>query len=119
MNATTVQEGPTVAEGITTIALRPLRSREPCNDCGISRSDDPGRHGRAFQFVHPRYDALDEIDGRPLLSQGSIEGITTLRRERPRRMKRLVPRHTWQLVEPYGLAPKDGEPADAPRRMSR
>jgi hypothetical protein len=42
------------------------------------------------------------------------EGITTLRRERPRRMKRMVPRHTWQLVEPYGLARRM-----ASRRMRR
>lgn len=41
------------------------RHRDLCTDCGISRSSDPGRCGRACQFIHPRYDALEErVHGR-------------------------------------------------------
>jgi coenzyme F420 hydrogenase subunit beta len=41
----------------------------------------------------------------------AIETILHLRREEPRRMKHMVPRHVWRLVAPYGLAPKrDEEP---------
>ncbi len=39
----------------------------------------------------------------------AIETILHLRREKPRRMKAMVPAHVWALVAPYGLAPKDGE----------
>ncbi|MGD8956746.1 MAG: Coenzyme F420 hydrogenase/dehydrogenase, beta subunit C-terminal domain [Chromatiaceae bacterium] len=39
----------------------------------------------------------------------AVETIVHLRREAPRRLKSMVPAHVWTLVEPYGLAPKDGE----------
>jgi coenzyme F420 hydrogenase subunit beta len=39
----------------------------------------------------------------------AVETIVHLRREEPRRMKSMIPRHIWKLVAPYGLAPKDGE----------
>jgi coenzyme F420 hydrogenase subunit beta len=38
-----------------------------------------------------------------------LEGIMTLRRERPRRMRRMVPDFAWRLASPYGLTPQDGE----------
>jgi coenzyme F420 hydrogenase subunit beta len=42
------------------------RPRDLCTDCGISRSRDPGRCGRACQFIHPRYDELErQVHGRP------------------------------------------------------
>jgi coenzyme F420 hydrogenase subunit beta len=37
------------------------------------------------------------------------EAVLTLRRERPRRLARMVPAHAWALVAPYGLAPRAGE----------
>lgn len=47
-------------------ALRAPRPRDLCTDCGISRSDDPSRCGRACQFIHPRYAALETaVHGRP------------------------------------------------------
>jgi coenzyme F420 hydrogenase subunit beta len=43
----------------------PARDRDLCTDCGISRSSDPGRCGRACQFIHPRYDELERrVHGR-------------------------------------------------------
>ena len=37
------------------------------------------------------------------------EGILTLRRYHPRRMKRMVPAHAWQLAAAYGIRPEPGE----------
>ena len=39
----------------------------------------------------------------------AVETIIHLRREQPRRMRSMIPQHVWNLVRPYGLAPKDGE----------
>lgn len=39
--------------------------RELCTDCGISRTSDPKRCGRACQFIRPDYDALEaQVHGR-------------------------------------------------------
>lgn len=35
------------------------RARDLCTDCGISRSSQPARCGRACQFIHPRYAELE------------------------------------------------------------
>jgi coenzyme F420 hydrogenase subunit beta len=44
----------------------PARSRDLCTDCGISRSSEPERCGRACQFINPRYDELETlVHGRP------------------------------------------------------
>lgn len=44
---------------------RPARPRDLCTDCGVSRSSDPGRCGRACQFIAPRYDELERrVHGR-------------------------------------------------------
>jgi len=39
----------------------------------------------------------------------AIETVLHLRREEPARMKHMIPDHVWTLVDPYGLAPGDGE----------
>ena len=39
----------------------------------------------------------------------AIETILHLRRDQPSRMKNMVPPHTWDLVKPYGLTPKQNE----------
>ena len=39
----------------------------------------------------------------------AIESVVHLRRERPRRMRYMLPDHIWQLVRPYGLAPSANE----------
>ncbi len=45
--------------------LRPVPFRDLCTDCGISRSSDPSRCGRACQFINPRYAELERrVHGR-------------------------------------------------------
>ncbi|MBK5932554.1 coenzyme F420 hydrogenase subunit beta [Rhodovulum imhoffii] len=46
--------------------LDPPVSRSLCTDCGISRTADPKRCGRACQFITPDYPALEtRVHGRP------------------------------------------------------
>lgn len=47
--------------------------------------------------------------GRARIEMKAIETVLHLRRERPQQMKHMVPDHVWDLVEPYGLAPEEGE----------
>jgi coenzyme F420 hydrogenase subunit beta len=45
--------------------FRPAPPRALCTDCGISRTDDPKRCGRACQFIRPDYAALEtRVHGR-------------------------------------------------------
>jgi coenzyme F420 hydrogenase subunit beta len=37
----------------------------------------------------------------------AIETVLHLRRERPRRMRHMIPAHVWELVRRYGLAPRE------------
>jgi coenzyme F420 hydrogenase subunit beta len=39
----------------------------------------------------------------------AAETVLHLRRERPARMRHMIPAHVWRLLEPYGLGPRDGE----------
>jgi coenzyme F420 hydrogenase subunit beta len=39
----------------------------------------------------------------------AAETVLHLRREEPAKMKNMVPEHIWNLAEPYGLTPEDGE----------
>ena len=39
----------------------------------------------------------------------AVETVLHLRREKPARMKNMVPAHIWPLVEPYGLTPTPDE----------
>ena len=39
----------------------------------------------------------------------ALETVVHLRRERPRRLKHMMPKHLWSLVRPYGLEPRDDE----------
>ena len=39
----------------------------------------------------------------------AVETVLHLRRQLPRRMRNMVPRHVWALVKPYGLTPAEGE----------
>jgi coenzyme F420 hydrogenase subunit beta len=51
--------------------LRAPRSRDLCTDCGLSRTEDPGRCGRACQFIDPRYPALErQVHGRVRAADG-------------------------------------------------
>jgi len=39
----------------------------------------------------------------------ALETVVHLRRERPRLMRHMMPKHLWSLVRPYGLEPTDDE----------
>jgi coenzyme F420 hydrogenase subunit beta len=51
----------------------------------------------------------------------AVETVLHLRRERPRRLRAMVPPHVWALVAPYGLAPAPAEQpsGDAGGRVDR
>jgi coenzyme F420 hydrogenase subunit beta len=42
----------------------------------------------------------------------AAETILHLRREKPRRMRHMIPDHVWSLMTPYGLTPAAGEQRD-------
>jgi coenzyme F420 hydrogenase subunit beta len=46
---------------------------------------------------------------RTRLEMKAAETVLHLRREMPRRMKRMIPAHVWALVKPYGLDRREGE----------
>ncbi|WP_245429115.1 Coenzyme F420 hydrogenase/dehydrogenase, beta subunit C-terminal domain [Rhodoplanes elegans] len=46
---------------------------------------------------------------RARLEMKAIETILHLRRQRPKRLRHMVPQHVWDLVAPYGLTPGEGE----------
>jgi len=39
----------------------------------------------------------------------AMETVLHLRRERPRRLRNMVPAHVWALIRPYGVEPSDDE----------
>lgn len=39
----------------------------------------------------------------------AVETVLHLRRQRPGRMKNMIPPHVWKLVAAYGVTPRDGE----------
>jgi coenzyme F420 hydrogenase subunit beta len=45
----------------------------------------------------------------------AVESIIHLRREKPGRMKTMVPAHVWKLVAPYGLSPTADEVRSCPQ----
>jgi coenzyme F420 hydrogenase subunit beta len=49
---------------------------------------------------------------RARLEMKAVETVIHLRREKPARVRNMVPAHVWSLVEPYGLTP---EPHELPR----
>ena len=43
----------------------------------------------------------------------AIETVLHLRRELPKKMKNMVPKHVWKIAKPYQLTPDDGEQKDS------
>ena len=46
---------------------------------------------------------------RARIEMKAIETILHLRRQRPKRMRHMIPDHVWQVAEPYDLKPEPGE----------
>ena len=54
-----------LADRVWAPPLREGAERGLCTDCGISRTDDPKRCGRACQFIKPDYPGLEtRVHGR-------------------------------------------------------
>ena len=56
---------------------------------------------------------------RARLEMKAVETVLHLRRERPRRMRHMIPAHVWALVRPYGLTPAPGETSDGEAHSPR
>jgi coenzyme F420 hydrogenase subunit beta len=71
---------------------------------------------RAPKFVRPLLSWLMPRIGprglefaRARVEMKALESVVHLRRERPRKVKRMIPAHVWQLVARYGLVPGEKE----------
>lgn len=49
---------------------------------------------------------------RARLEMKAVETVLHLRRQEPKRMRRMIPPHVWALVKPYGITPEKGEVAE-------
>jgi coenzyme F420 hydrogenase subunit beta len=60
-------------------------------------------------WLMPRIGPKGVEFARTRLEMKAIETILHLRREKPARMKAMIPAHVWALVAPYGIEPAPGE----------
>lgn len=60
-------------------------------------------------WLMPRFGPRGLEFARTRVEMKAAETVVHLRRERPRRMKSMIPAHIWALVAPYGLVPGEGE----------
>lgn len=64
----------TLSDPIIQVPFGNAAPRGLCTDCGISRTDDPGRCGKACQFIAPDYPTLEKtVHGRERHSDPSDE----------------------------------------------
>ncbi len=60
-------------------------------------------------WLMPRFGPRGLEFARTRVEMKAAETVVHLRRERPRRMKTMIPAHIWALVAPYDLMPGKGE----------
>ena len=60
-------------------------------------------------WLMPRIGPRGVEFARARLEMKALETVLHLRRERPRRMKRMIPDHVWALARRYGVEPRGGE----------
>ena len=60
-------------------------------------------------WVMPRFGPRGMEFARTRVEMKAAETVIHLRRERPRRVKSMVPPHVWALLAPYGIKRGDGE----------
>ena len=71
-------------------------------------------------WIQPRFGPRGLEFARARLEMKAAETILHLRRERPSRMKHMVPNHVWQLAAPYDLGPKtDEKPVQNTRNLQK
>ncbi len=66
-------------------------------------------------WVMPRFGPRGLEFARTRLEMKAAETIIHLRREKPRRVRNMVPEHVWALVAPYGLAKREEDVAASPK----
>jgi coenzyme F420 hydrogenase subunit beta len=69
----------------------------------------PGWLRHVVGWLMPRIGPRGLEFARARVDMKAVETVVHLRREQPARMKSMIPEHVWKLVQPYGLAPQDGE----------
>jgi len=69
----------------------------------------PGWVRPIVSWLMPRIGPRGLEFARTRVEMKAVETIVHLRREKPARMRRMIPAHVWELVRPYGLCPGDGE----------
>ncbi len=69
----------------------------------------PGWLRPLVNFLMPRIGPRGLEFARTRVEMKALESVVHLRRERPRRLRHMVPAHVWALVEAYGLKPRDDE----------
>lgn len=69
----------------------------------------PGWLRPLFGWLMPRVGPRGIEFARTRLEMKASETVLHLRRERPERMKSMIPDHVWRLVAPYGIVPRKGE----------
>ena len=60
-------------------------------------------------WLQPRTGPRGLEFARARVEMKAAETILHLRRQMPAKMKNMVPEHVWQIAEPYGLEPEQGE----------
>ena len=60
-------------------------------------------------WVMPRFGPRGLEFARTRIEMKAAETVLHLRRERPRRVKSMVPPHIWKLLAPYGINRADSE----------
>jgi coenzyme F420 hydrogenase subunit beta len=60
-------------------------------------------------FLMPRIGPRGLEFARTRVEMKAAETVLFLRGQLPARMRNMIPDHVWRLVEPYDLAPREGE----------
>ncbi len=69
----------------------------------------PGWLRPVMGWLMPRIGPRGLEFARTRVEMKAVETVLHLRRERPRRLRHMVPAHVWNLVAPYDLTPQDDE----------
>ena len=76
---------------------------------GLPLRGTPGWLRPLVAWLMPRIGPRGLEFARARLEMKAVETVLHLRRERPRRMRHMIPAHVWALVKPYGVQPQPRE----------
>lgn len=100
---------PPVEKGRRAGAVGAFKKALDAADGGLPARRAPRWARPMIDFAMRRFGPKGTEFARARVEMKAIEGVLALRRERPTRMKRMIPQHAWLLAEPYGIAPGPGE----------